>query len=249
MKKLILSTALLLAANSYATTQDSFYITGAVGASKVSKYKIDDLKHKPKNAFIADVGVGYNITDSTRADVVLTRQFDSKSKASDSVDLSDSIDGIPDNTMANLQMKSAISANALMVRLHQDVFDYGVGKVFLTGGVGVARVKQKLDHSISAPSLGLNPTFNSVKQKSKNNFAFNVAVGSSFEVQENVMLDLSLGYTDFGKVKSKKVKQEQLASNEVARDLLAELHGDDDILFKGKNLRAFSVKAGVRFNL
>lgn len=251
MKKLLLSAALVAATSSFATVEDSFYLTGAVGMSKPSKYTVEGDKFKPNNAFVGEIGAGYNITDSTRAELVFTRQFDSKSKAKDVVDVHNIIPGTRAG-QANLDtnIKRSINANAIMARVTQDVYDYGVGKVFLTGGLGIARVQEKISATVTSP-LDTGDV-NKVTLKSKNNVAFSIAAGSSFEVQENVMIDLSVGYTDFGKVKSKKVKGRDLFdanSTSTTVQLLNARKGNRNITVSGKNLRAFSIKAGVRVNL
>lgn len=253
MKKLLLTAALVAASSSFANVEDNFYVTGAVGMSKPAKHKavhdfdnVDNTnrKFKPNNALIADIGVGYNITDTTRADLVFTRQFDSKAKSSFH------------DAPYDVNAKRTRSANAIMARVHQDVYDYGYGKLFLTGGLGIARVTEKVATNLSIPGMDNNVSLNTVTLKGKNNFAYNVAVGSSFEVQENVMLDVSLGYTDFGKAKSKKVKFGDVMTDAHATALnggvptvIIPAQKAVESTVKGKNLRAFSVKAGVRINL
>lgn len=241
MKKLLITAALFTAANSFAAA-DTVYVTGAAGLSKASNFKANNVKHKTKNSFVGDIGAGYNVTDSTRAELVFTRQFDSKAKGSNS----EKIGGVK----IDHKYKRSVSANAIMARVSQDVYDYGFGKIFLTGGLGIARVQEKLTATSTSPVDTGNWTSQTLK--SKNNFAFNIAAGSSFEVQENVMLDVSVSYTDFGKVKSKKVKGSDLFSNNSKSQTIQQMnasYGNDNITLKGKNLRAVSVKAGVRINL
>lgn len=243
MKKLLFTAALVAATSSFAA-EDTFYITGAAGMSKPTKYKINDTKIKPKIAFIGEIGAGYNVTDSTRAELVFTKHFDSKAKISTANEITPGVNLNTDN-------KITVNANAIMARVSQDVYNYGFGKFFVTGGLGIARVQEKINASFSIPTANIHENINKITLKSKNNFAYNIAAGTSFEVQENVMLDLSLAYTDFGKVKSKKIKRsEVLQKNSNINTALNALGLPDETLtFKGKNLRAVSVKAGIRVNL
>lgn len=281
MKKLLLSAALLAATSSFAA-QDKFYLTGAAGMSMVPNYKINDVKYKTSNAFIGDIGAGYNITDSTRIDVIFTKQFDVKSVGSVSKDMATLLPQIHPNFIqaqlgvrlnaaqqaqllgllnaAQAQLagiasyetttKRSINANAFMARMHQDIYNYGKGKIFLTGGMGVARVQEKITGSIVSPiDSGI---FTGHSLKSKYNLAFNIGAGTSVELQENVMLDLSVDYTDFGKAKSKKLKGRDLfpsGSQSQTLQILNALYGNRAFSINSKNLRAVSLKAGIRVNL
>lgn len=177
MKKVLLTTAAALAISSSAFAEmDQFYLRGDLGVSKFDKPKLGGNSHKTKfNTFGLDVGVGTNVMDNTRAELVYNHVFANNFKYS--------------NGAFNSKVKP--SAHALMVRGLVDFADLGAGKLFAGVGLGWAKTSAKYSDSNKV----------SVKAKAKNNLAWSAHLGCGFEVADGVKADVAYSYRDYGKTK------------------------------------------------
>jgi opacity protein-like surface antigen len=193
MNKLLLTAAAVAALSTSAfasegetSSANQFYLRGDIGAAKFgqTKQKIAGVEVKNKTKFGAsiDLGAGYYITDSVRAELVYTQPFGLSTKATAK------IKGNKDDVTLNVKHKPTV--RALLARVSGDVVDLGMAKLFLTGGLGWAQVKDKL--TIDNVS---------VKSKNKNNLAWTVGAGAAFDVSEGVHLEAAYSWRDYGKTK------------------------------------------------
>lgn len=117
--------------------------------------------------------------------------------------------------------------DALLVNFLFDAYDFGVGKLFFGAGLGWAQVSEKLTYT---NTLNDKSNSGSFKLKKKNNFAYNLMVGSSFKIADGVNLDLKYKWADYGTAKHGK--------------------NDDSIDSKKKiHRRGNAVNLGIRFDL
>lgn len=171
MKKLVLAAAVAALASSATAAEGSFYVRGDVGASFLPKQKYNDVKGKRTNHVVAGLGVGTYLMDNVRTELGFSNHFNAEQKFSTA--------------------KVKAKAMSLTLKGLVDVFDYGMGKVFVGAGVGMTQLSAKaIDGAVAG------------KAKKKNNVSFLGTVGSSFDVSEGVMLDLAYAYNDHGKTKN-----------------------------------------------
>jgi len=185
MKKILLTTAALAAISTSAFAEDNqFYLRADVDGSYFTKFTNkstsgNSTKIKQKFAVGGDLGVGYSIMDNVRAELIYTQPFSLKMKG---------------NSTAQTRVTVKPTVRAVFARVHGDVIDLGMGKIFLTGGLGWSQVKE----SVSSTSG------NSSKSGQKNNVAWLVGAGVAFDVAEGVHLDIAYNYRGYGKSKARK---------------------------------------------
>ncbi len=198
MKKLLLAAAATAAFSSSAMADDSFYLRADAGLNMFNKFKVDGDKFKTKVSPSMEIGVGYGVMDNVRAELAYGYHFNPTAK--------NTTDGVTTKVKSNIQ--------TLMVKGFYDAFDLGMAKVFVGTGVGLSKTSAKVSETGE----------DSAKIKSKNNFTYMFALGTSFDVADSVKIDVQYNFQDFGTLKS---------TNGV----------------KGPKLRANTIKLGARFAL
>ena len=246
MKKILLTTAAVAAISTSAFAdmmENQFYLTGAVDGVMFSKFKTEGTKIKPKFGFGIDIGAGYYVMDNVRVELVYNRPFvtSMKGTAANDAALSTAIGGtsvINAKSYSNKTLKHKPTINALFARVSGDVVDLGMGKIFLTGGLGWAQVRDSITASSTKNVVTIAPSAIAAgtvvtttpsatgKLKVKNNLAWTLGAGAAFDVAEGVHLDVAYSYRAYGKAKSPK---------------------DSD--FKPNNFNSHNLSAGVRFDI
>lgn len=210
MKKILLivatTTTLLTSVASFAS-ENQFYFKGEAGALKFNKAKTMDIKFKSKTSAILGVGLGYYLMDNVRGELTLDFLIDPKFKKS----------GTTAGSAYNAKIKSDVTS--LLASGYVDLYDAGLAKFFVGGGIGLAYVKDKLNYTLARVST-------SSKTKKVYNFAYQLSAGASFNVSEGANIDLAYSWRDYGK--SKKAKNSNFGK----------------VAHKGHN-----VIAGVRFDI
>lgn len=177
MKKLLLTTAAAVAISSSAfADMDQFYLRGDLSMAKFDKLKAFGDNHKSKfNSFGLDVGVGTNVMDNMRAELVYNHVFGTKAK----------------HTEAGVTSKVKPQAQAVLLRGLVDFADLGAGKLFAGAGLGVSKTSAKQ----SEPGY-------SAKAKAKNNLAWSAHFGAGFDLADGVKADVAYSFRDYGKTKA-----------------------------------------------
>ncbi|MCC8369514.1 MAG: porin family protein [Rickettsia endosymbiont of Oxypoda opaca] len=223
MKKLLLiaaaSATILSSTLSFADSMDDsqWYLKANAGASMFNKAKSEGQKLKSNTAFVGEIGAGYYIMDNVRADITLgmvsNAEFKLKTPYVDEYG----------NTVNSIKVKPNITS--LLLNGSVDFVDVDMFKIFATGGVGAALVKEKFTGSrVDSDGDAFNVS-NSTK-KNNYNFAWQVGIGASAEIADGVKAELVYSWKDYGKAKAKK-------------DL-----GKSNIRYKGHN-----IMAGIRFDI
>lgn len=193
MKKLLLTAAVAAFASSAFAEEGSFYLRADAGLSIVPKQKIVDVKFKSSKGFVADLGVGTYLMDNVRTELVFTNYFSAEQKGSvttttPAVPAAGANPAVPASTSSS-SAKAKIQAMSIALKGVVDIFDYGVGKVFVGAGVGLTQLGAKIAD---------------MKAKKKNNFSYLGTVGTAFNVSEGVDLDVAYTFYDHGKTSSLK---------------------------------------------
>jgi len=177
MKKILLTSAAVLAISGSAFAEmDQFYLRADANVAKFAELKSDGDKYKTKfNNFGLDFGVGTNLMDNMRAELVYNHVFATKAK----------------HTEGTFTAKMKPQASALMLRGLVDIADMGMGKPYFGAGFGWAKAGAKETNSNNG----------SFKAKARNNFAYSVHAGFGFDVADGVKADLGYSYRDYGKTR------------------------------------------------
>ncbi|KAF9758277.1 putative adhesin [Nosema granulosis] len=134
MKKLLVTViAVSIFANVPASAADSnFFIKANAGFSKLNK--ISNLKSE--NSSFIGAGVGYNIMDNVRADIMF--------------------DHFVNPTFKAQGKKTKADINTFLLNGYIDLFDISITKLFVGTGAGIAHTKIKKINSVSAKSTAGN---------------------------------------------------------------------------------------------
>ncbi|MEY4463287.1 MAG: hypothetical protein RLZZ81_258 [Pseudomonadota bacterium] len=222
MKKLLLiaaaSTALLTSAVSFAecdmnpavdsstdssmssSSMEKWYLklnAGGVIFNK-AKPKGSDFKLKSNTGFTGNIGVGYYIMDNLRTDLTIGTVTNVHLKKS-----------ITEKTSSGNSVTESVKHKPTIVSAllngYVDFVDLSMFKVFAGAGVGLAMVKEKITgKDVVTTASGRTTTFNdpSLTTKNKTNFAYQLSLGTSFEVAPGVKAELVYAWTDYGKTKN-----------------------------------------------
>jgi len=255
MKKILLTTAAVAAISTSAFAADmmenQFFLRGDVSGVMFSKFKTSDadagsVKIKPKFGFGMDIGAGYYVMDNVRVELVYNQPFASNLKGSKATGKALATvlgaAGVAANTVVtDVAIKHKPTVRALLARVAGDVMDLGMGKIFLTGGIGWSQVKNSVTvtdtkSTITAAAAAPAPATYSVttpsttyKAKNKNNLAWTIGAGAAFDVADGVHLDVAYSYRAYGKSKAAKAT------------------GQTDI--SGTAFNSHNMSAGVRFDI
>ncbi|MCZ6901541.1 MAG: porin family protein [Rickettsia endosymbiont of Ixodes persulcatus] len=222
MKKLLLiaaaSTALLTSGLSFAdcdmnssvdsstnssmssSMENQWYLklnAGGVIFNKI-KPKGIDFKLKSNTGFTGNIGVGYYIMDNLRTDLTLGTVTNAHLKKSITKTS-------PRGTNPTQSVKHKPTIVGALLNGYVDFVDLSMFKVFAGAGVGLAMVKEKItgkDITTNANSITLTVNDPSLTTKNKTNFAYQLSLGTSFEVAQGVKAELVYSWTDYGKTKN-----------------------------------------------
>jgi opacity protein-like surface antigen len=269
MKKVLLTAAAVAALSTSAFAEgmmeNQFYLRGDIDGLMFKKFKTDGIKMKTKFGVGLDIGAGYYIMDNVRAELVYTQPFSQNMKGSTTTS------GLPTTaavtflnagytklnggtagahattatTTSTVSYKHKPTVRALMARISGDVVDLGMAKLFVTGGLGWAQVKDNTSVTFSTssattatpPVAVANTAYTystSAKAKNKNNLAYTIGAGAAFDVAEGVHLEAAYSWRDFGK--SKKATW-TFADGKTTSDVA------------GTSFRSHNFTAGVRFDI
>lgn len=216
MKKFLAITIFtsLLASSAFAGEND-FYIGAELGMgslptkTKSFDYDEPDEKHflKNNNHTIGALSVGYQLNDDLRFDLKFTNHFGANAKFADDTK----------------KHHNKYKISSLTLNSYYNIIDFNFGKIFVGGGAGFAFASSKSTYNQGA---GADATLNA---KRKTNFAYRLTVGSTFDLNEKVSLDLSYSFNNYGKTKS-----------------LLNANGDE---LSNASMRNHSFLAGVRVSL
>ncbi|MCC8371186.1 MAG: outer membrane beta-barrel protein [Rickettsia endosymbiont of Pseudomimeciton antennatum] len=237
MKKLFLVAAtgmvLLTSAASFAEV-GHLYVKVEGGASKLSTEKFEGYNEKIKSNIdgIFGVGIGYYIMDNVRTELTLNFLTNPEFKVSDNIEMFE--------LKMSEQGKTKGNVKSLLLSGYVDLYDGGTVKLFVGAGIGMAQVKEKTtgtvtigvgDEKVSGTASG--------SSKNTNNFAYQVTIGTSFNLANAIKLDLAYSWRDYGETKPGKI-------NLKIKDM-------DMNIYSGKAsrtpYRGHNLMAGIRFDI
>jgi len=196
MKKLLLATALTAAfASSAFAENDAFYVRLDAGAGMApqQKYQGGVDKLKSSTHFVGGLGVGVYLMENVRTELSLSNHF-----------------SVNQTSKGNAAGKDKLKATATSVHIKGlvDVYDYGMGQLFVGAGAGLTQLGAKLTHSTPASAAGVVPavaaTSTTYKAKKSMGFSWLLTAGTAFDVAEGVKLDVAYTYENAGSTKALK---------------------------------------------
>jgi opacity protein-like surface antigen len=229
MKKLPLSVTLLLFSSITSFASESpvkeitlknqiehpTYLRADIIVGKFHSLKMQSNKYTQRNhtfsSIGADLGLGYYLSCKLRAELIYNHVTDPLFKYT--------------TPTGDINLKSKVRIRTLMARAMFDVFSVGPTTLFIGGGIGGSRVMQKRSGTLNGKEV-------SEKSPGKNNFAYSIHAGLSYNIAEGLIAEASWGLRDYGK----------------ARNLVTRSNGLTIPSTKLK-LRSQSVSLGLRFEV
>ncbi|AEK75242.1 adhesin [Rickettsia conorii subsp. heilongjiangensis] len=173
---------------------------------------------KSNTGFTGEIGAGYYIMDNLRTDLTIGTVASSHLKKSKTY---------PDGNSFSVKNKPTIVS--LLLNGYVDFVDLSMFKVFAGAGVGAAFVKEKINSKDI--KNGVTDTFNGTT-KNKTNFAYQLSLGTSFEVTQGVKAELVYSWRDYGKTKN-----------------TTKTIDGDKVKFGGTHYKGHNLMAGLRFDM
>ncbi|CAK6580531.1 MAG: Putative adhesin RC1281 [Rickettsia helvetica] len=137
-------------------------------------------------------------------------------------------------TATTVSVKHKPTIVSALLNGYVDFIDLSMFKVFAGAGVGAALVKEKVN--ILTKTVANNNVISSSNfsgtTNNKTNFAYQLSLGTSFEVAQGVKAELVYSWTDYGKSKT---NTKNVAGNKVK--------------FGGTRYKGNNLMAGLRFNM
>lgn len=164
------------------------------------KLSMDNTKQ-----YLPEIGIGYYFSDFYRIDLASNRFkicSNEKYKLYDEIVDDSSISG---TKRFNYKMRSSY----FILSNYLDIIGNDYFKVFITGGVGVAQIKEKATHLFSGMMINghiitVPLSVEHYRSKRTQNFIYSLGAGKSVKINPKISLDLVYRYIDFGKPKYKK---------------------------------------------
>ena len=214
---------------------------------KKQKDKIMKIKMKSNTGFSTEIGAGYYIMDNLRTDLtvgaVINNHFKKSTTTTTTGIASAGKLGIVtpvDASISNHSTNSSTFTRSLVVKhkptivdvllnCYIDFVDLSMFKVFAGAGVGPAFVKERIN-----TKLAVNNNFISSLHATKNktNLAYQLSLGTSFEVVKGVKAEVVYSWRDYGKTKTKNV-----------------VVAENTIKVGGTRYRGNNIMAGLRFDM
>ncbi|WP_016770511.1 outer membrane protein [Rickettsia sibirica] len=183
---------------------------------KGADFKLNNIKSN--TGFTGEIGAGYYIMDNLRTDLTIGMVASSHLKKSKTY---------PDGNSFSVKNKPTIVS--VLLNGYVDFVDLSMFKVFAGAGVGAAFVKEKINSKDIKG--GVTDTFNGTT-KNKTNFAYQLSLGTSFEVAQGVKAELVYSWRDYGKTKN-----------------TTKTINGDKVKFGGTHYKGHNLMAGLRFDM
>lgn len=202
------------------SVENQWYLKLNVGSVIFNKTKPKgaNFKLKSNTEFTGEIGAGYYIMDNLRTDFTIGAVASSHLKKSKTY---------PGGGSFSVKNKPTIVS--LLLNGYVDFVDLSMFKVFAGAGVGAAFVKEKINSKDIEGSV--TNTFNSTT-KNKTNFAYQLSLGTSFEVAQGVKAELVYSWRDYGKTKN-----------------TTKTIGVDKVKFGETRYKGHNLMAGLRFDM
>ncbi len=220
MKKLLIGLSIATLSNiSLASEGTGFYLKANVGGNKMNEAKeevgnIGDkfATSKSQLAPSFSVGLGGYINDFIRTDLTFDYSKVIFGEGTTNFTSTEQEDGDYYTLVGKASLDRNASVYSAMLNSYIDLPIADNAKIFIGGGVGLARIKEKITAKVSEGNLYVNNVWHqrvpimtdSSSTKEDLNFAYSLMLGTSIKVSPNVNIEIAYSWRDFGVTKPKK---------------------------------------------
>ncbi len=197
MKKYGVVAALLLVYNNaFAAAYDEFYARAEAGLGYYEKNQSASNESKLKNtrAFVGSLALGTNIQPNLRAELMASNISNATEKCTGKA----TVTGF--NTSSE---KQKLRSQRLLLRVLPDFYDFGYGKLYGIGGIGISRISNSASITLTNAAGATTTEFSKVKPKYVPSFT--LGAGTGFYLNESLIVDLSYYYLYESATRSKEI--------------------------------------------
>jgi opacity protein-like surface antigen len=196
IKKTIL---IALSCSTMTTNASNFYIKGGAGLSHIATTKFSNTEFQGKNKLagnfpLVEAGIGYRLTDTIRADLLIDYYFLFRSNETSTS---------RNNDLYKVESKT--KADTLMLNVYKDICIYGRLTPFVGGGIGVAKLKESASGYVVSQEDSLHYTLDAKSKKSIKHFAYKLTAGTDIKISDAVIGEISYNYFNLGNNKTKTI--------------------------------------------
>ncbi|MWN89707.1 outer membrane beta-barrel protein [Gilliamella sp. Pra-s65] len=226
MKKTLIALTTLVGFSGLAHAENGFYLGGQLGASVLGVSNFENSLHYGSRGVLKDdlfdsmhktklagaLNLGYNFSDydiPVRAELSFTLRGNAEKKENRH-------NTYEDYTLRSTQ-KTKARMNTLMLNGYYDIDMDSVVTPFIGVGLGVAFTKLGNSHTEKYNVSVDGVDYERSLSKTKTKFAWNLAAGVAYKVNNNINIDFTARYVDAGKVTIK--KRNEYYQNKISGDL------------------------------
>ena len=198
-KQITLSTIICLfnapfVATAERTNFSDFFIKANISANIFNDAKqYEGIKLKSQITPATAVGLGYYIQDNFRIDLTFEHYFTLRYKKQ-------ICNNHPEH--GTFKLKQSPQLSALLINTSIDIVDFDPVKLFVTGGIGIAKHKTK--YLLSGVDIDGDPVDDVISTKTSRNLAYSIGTGFSFDLSECVNAEITYLWKNFGSTKPMK---------------------------------------------
>lgn len=169
-----------------------FYLKMGTGINKIAPVKFDNNEFKGKiklanNFPLIEAGVGYQLTDSIRTELVYNHYFLFHSNETSTN---------RDQDIYKIAYKTKI--NTLMLNGYKDIMTFGNCTPFIGGGIGIGNLKDKASGNVLLAANNKHYLLEPSSAKRVNRFAYKLTLGVDIKLSDNVKAELTYNYSNLG---------------------------------------------------
>jgi opacity protein-like surface antigen len=216
MKKLLIGLSIATLSNmSLASERTGFYLKANVGANKMNEAeekvgnKVVTSKSEISPSF--SIGIGGYINDFIRTDLTFDYSKVSFKNATTNFTANGQKDDNYYTIVGNTFIDRKASVYSMMLNNYIDLPMNDNSKIFIGGGIGLARIKEKIIAKILEGKVYVGNDFEHIPNytgssstKEDLNFAYSLMLGTSIKVVPNVNIEIVYSWKDFGVTKPRK---------------------------------------------
>jgi opacity protein-like surface antigen len=216
MKKLLIGLSIATLSNmSLASERIGFYLKANVGANKMNEAeekvgnKVVTSKSEISPSF--SIGIGGYINDFIRTDLTFDYSKVSFKNATTNFTANGQKDDNYYTIVGNTFIDRKASVYSMMLNNYIDLPMNDNSKIFIGGGIGLARIKEKIIAKILEGKVYVGNDFEHIPNytgssstKEDLNFAYSLMLGTSIKVVPNVNIEIVYSWKDFGVTKPRK---------------------------------------------
>mgnify|MGYP001810461527 CR=1 FL=1 len=155
-------------------------------------------KATPKSFTLISIGAGYYLSNSTRAELIFTHFLDKTSVTKTSTYVNTRTNAV--SKLVTAQGKRDRNVNNISLKVLQDIYSYDKASVFVSSGVGISSITTTYNTKYNYTSpISSSKYYGEIRHKhSKSDISASIGSGVSYDISENMAIELAYNFNYFG---------------------------------------------------